>query len=414
MLPRLLGPDQVLGRTLPLNGAGVCGAALADLGLPLPLLRAFTLLARTAGLIGQLAEELRRPVANDVFLSVDLNNEPVPPEPADPERTVQAAVLHTPGRPPEVRPVPCPSGELLVRVAGAPIVPLDLLCASGTSYFGVPATPYVPGVQGVGVVESGSATLPAGTPVWFATRAGMAPGYGSMSALAAVAEQDVVALPADADLVHVAALGLSAVAAHMALTWRGGLAGGEQVLVLGAGGVVGQAAVQLARAAGARRVVAVAREGAGLARAERAQPDALVPLRTGGDVGELTSRITAACDGPLDLVLDPLFGVPAAAALRALRPHGRLVNLGSSAGETAPLDSSTLRSRSLQVLGYTNNELTAEQRHDALSHVVQEALARRLVVGHERVALADAAEAWTRQLAGTTNGRIVLVPQGDA
>ena len=72
---------QVLGRTLPLNGAGVCGAALADLGLPLPLLRGFALLARTAGLIGQLAEELRSPVANDVFLSVDLNNEPVPPQP---------------------------------------------------------------------------------------------------------------------------------------------------------------------------------------------------------------------------------------------------------------------------------------------------------------------------------------------
>jgi citrate synthase len=75
---------QVLGRTLPLNGAGVCGAALADLGLPLPLLRAFALLARTAGLIGQLAEELRHPVANDVFLSVDLNNEPVAPEPWEP------------------------------------------------------------------------------------------------------------------------------------------------------------------------------------------------------------------------------------------------------------------------------------------------------------------------------------------
>ena len=77
---------QVLGKTLPLNGAGVCGAALADLGLPMPLLRAFALLARTAGLIGQLAEELRHPMANDVFLSVDLNNEPVPPQPWEPTR----------------------------------------------------------------------------------------------------------------------------------------------------------------------------------------------------------------------------------------------------------------------------------------------------------------------------------------
>jgi len=72
---------RVLGKTLPLNGAGVCGAALADLGLPLELLRGFALLARTAGLIGQLAEELRHPVANDIFLSVDLNNRSVPPDP---------------------------------------------------------------------------------------------------------------------------------------------------------------------------------------------------------------------------------------------------------------------------------------------------------------------------------------------
>ncbi|WP_236791474.1 citryl-CoA lyase [Amycolatopsis sp. GM8] len=72
---------RVLGKTLPLNGAGVCGAALADLGLPLELLRGFALLARTAGLIGQLAEELRNPVANEIFLSVDLHNESVPPQP---------------------------------------------------------------------------------------------------------------------------------------------------------------------------------------------------------------------------------------------------------------------------------------------------------------------------------------------
>jgi citrate synthase len=72
---------RVLGRTLPLNGAGVCGAALADLELPIELSRGFALLARTAGLIGQLAEELRNPVANDIFLSVDLNNRSVAPQP---------------------------------------------------------------------------------------------------------------------------------------------------------------------------------------------------------------------------------------------------------------------------------------------------------------------------------------------
>lgn len=64
---------EVLGRRLPLNGAGVCGAALADLGLPLELLRGFALLARAAGLLGQLAEEHRRPVGRDIYLAVDRN-----------------------------------------------------------------------------------------------------------------------------------------------------------------------------------------------------------------------------------------------------------------------------------------------------------------------------------------------------
>lgn len=321
-------------------------------------------------------------------------------------RAVQAAVIEEPGRPPRVvdreRPAAAPDA-VTVRVTAAPITPLDLLCASGTSYFGRPATPYVPGVQGVGVDERD------GTPVWFATSAGMQPGDGSMRAVATVPERDVVPLPPGADAAVVAALGLSAVAAWLALTWRGELAAGERVLVLGAGGVVGQAAVQLARLAGAGSVIAAARSVAARERALRLGADAAVALG-GGDAGDdvsgLAERMRAACDGPVDLVLDPLFGVPAAAALRTLRPGGRLVNLGGAAGETAPLDSATLRSRSLRVLGYTNNELTPAQRRDALTHVVAEAVAGRLAVEHEAVPLADAAAAWTR----TAGGRVVLVP----
>jgi citrate synthase len=65
-------PD-VLGRRLPLNGAGVCGAALADLGLPTDLLRGFALLARAAGLLGHLAEERRRPIGMQIYQTVDRN-----------------------------------------------------------------------------------------------------------------------------------------------------------------------------------------------------------------------------------------------------------------------------------------------------------------------------------------------------
>jgi citrate synthase len=75
---------QVLGRTLPLNGAGTSGAALADLGLPVGLLRGFALLARTAGLLGHLAEEQRRPIGMDIYLAVDRNADYVPPDPVGP------------------------------------------------------------------------------------------------------------------------------------------------------------------------------------------------------------------------------------------------------------------------------------------------------------------------------------------
>jgi citrate synthase len=64
---------EVLGRRLPLNGAGVCGAALADLGLPPELLRGVALLARTAGLLGQIAEEMRTPIAPAIYYAVDRN-----------------------------------------------------------------------------------------------------------------------------------------------------------------------------------------------------------------------------------------------------------------------------------------------------------------------------------------------------
>jgi len=61
----------VLGRALPLNGAGVCGAVLADIEIPLGVTRGVALLARCAGLIGHLAEELIDPIANDIYRAVD-------------------------------------------------------------------------------------------------------------------------------------------------------------------------------------------------------------------------------------------------------------------------------------------------------------------------------------------------------
>jgi citrate synthase len=71
---------EVLGRRLPLNGAGVCGAALADLRLPVDLLRGVSLLARSAGLLGQLAEERAHPLGMEMYLDVEHHAVEVPLE----------------------------------------------------------------------------------------------------------------------------------------------------------------------------------------------------------------------------------------------------------------------------------------------------------------------------------------------
>src|SRR5688500_19777828 len=111
---------------------------------------------------------------------------------------MRAAVVTAHGEPATYAEHPDPTlagDQLRVRVTAAPVVPLDLLCASGTSYFGRPATPYVPGVQGVGVVERSGLHSP-GSRVWFATQAGMAPGDGSLGEHCAVPDHEVVPIAA--------------------------------------------------------------------------------------------------------------------------------------------------------------------------------------------------------------------------
>jgi NADPH:quinone reductase-like Zn-dependent oxidoreductase len=238
----------------------------------------------------------------------------------------------------------------------------------------------------------------------------MKPGDGSMAQFCAIEEATALALPSDVPDDLVAALGLSAIAAWMALTWRGQLQPGEQVLILGASGAVGQVAVQAARLLGAGRIIAASRNSDALSRALGRGADATVDL-TGDDVDELSRRIAAACDGPLHLVIDPIWGLPAEAAIRCLGFNGRLVNIGDAAGAGARVVSATVRSRMAAILGYTNNALTQDQKARALSEVLLHAAAGRCTVEHETLPLAHAAVAWQRQAAGATGGhKLILIP----
>jgi NADPH:quinone reductase-like Zn-dependent oxidoreductase len=323
---------------------------------------------------------------------------------------VRAAVLTAYAQPPSAREHPDPHpgpGQAVVRMTAAPVVPLDLLCASGTSYFGPPALPYVPGVQGVGRVES-SSRLAAGTRVFVSTSAGMAAGDGTMAELCITGEDDLVPLEDGVPDSTVAAIGLSGVAAWMALTWRAGLRAGERVVVLGAGGAVGQVGVGAAVALGAGRVVAVCRGEAARERALGFGAHAVVAYTD--DADRLAAELAEALEGDADVVLDPVFGPAATAAGRVLAEGGRLVNLGGAAGDTASFSSAALRSRTASVLGYTNNALSAAQKADALTAVLRHAAAGQISVAAETLPIAEAEQAWRRQAAGSGGVRLVLTP----
>lgn len=180
------------------------------------------------------------------------------------------------------------------------------------------------------------------------------------------------------------------------------------MLVLGAGGVVGQVAVQAARLLGAGRVVAAARSEAARARATDCGADAVVDLRDGEDAASLAERLRAAGEGPVDVVVDPLAGLPGTAGVLALADGGRLVNLGSTAGASLEVDSASLRSRAASVIGYTNNRLTATRRSEVLTTVLTHAAAGRIAVTHDVVSLDEAPDAWAQVAASRAPRRVVV------
>jgi NADPH:quinone reductase-like Zn-dependent oxidoreductase len=317
---------------------------------------------------------------------------------------MRAALVTAHGRPPEMleRDEPVASdGDVLVEVTAAPITPLDVLCASGTSYFGPPALPYVPGVQGVGRLVDDPTSR-----VWFTTDAGMKPGDGSLAERAAVASLRTLRLRHDVPDTVVAALGLSAVAAYGALR-RGRVAAGDRVLVLGAGGVVGQVAVQLARIVGAGQVAAATRGEQSVARARDLGADVVVDTSSGLEQ-PLQQRLADALPDGVDLVIDPVWGAIAQAAAGVLAPGGRLVNLGDAAGATAVLPSSLVRSRSLDILGYTNLSVSWPDQVAMLDEVLAMVADGRLRVEPDVVAWDDAPAGWARQAAGGSSRRVVV------
>jgi NADPH:quinone reductase-like Zn-dependent oxidoreductase len=331
---------------------------------------------------------------------------------------VRAALVEALGRPPAAAEVPAPRrrlGEALVRITAAALNPVELHIWNGHFFDGPPRPPYVIGLEGVGVVEEGERLSP-GTRVRVEF---VHPGYGRDGALAEYAvvpeepdasdraSQASVAPVADGlDDVSAAALGVPVFTALMCLE-RAEQAGasleGAHVLVTGATGAVGLVAVQLAKLKGAAHVVAAGRNRERLERARELGADATVEL--GGDA-TLRDRFAEAAGGRLDVVLDPLWGEPARAAVEALSHDGVYVSFGQASSPLAELSGIPLRNRRVTMVGHSGAWATPAER--------QEALARAHALGSltldiEELTLDQIGHAWER-LSRSAGRRLVVKP----
>jgi NADPH2:quinone reductase len=330
-----------------------------------------------------------------------------PPE-AVPDRVV-AAIIDGPGASPHLGRVGLPSltpGHSVLRVLAAPLNPLDLLVASGTFHSARHEQPYVPGSECVGVVVRSQRHAP-GTPVYAQCQAGP-DRPGSLATHLVVQDDEIVALPHGLDVVAAAAVGNSGVAAYVPLIETADLQAGETVLILGATGAVGQLAVQIARGHGAANVVGVGRNQSALDRLLRLGADAAVALLPGEPQDDLAARLGDAA-GPVDVVLDGLFGVPLQAALQCCAPHARVVNIGNPSGPTAVLSAGLLRSKQIALSGFAGIHMSMNAKQRALGWLWRQIIDAAIEVDVRTSELRDIAATWSMQQS-SPHAKCVVVP----
>jgi NADPH2:quinone reductase len=311
---------------------------------------------------------------------------------------MRAALIREVGALPEVGEAADPSGETL-EVLAAPINPIDLAVSRGVLATGHPELPYVPGCEAVGRIDD--------RVVWIFGGSLGRTTQGAMAERASIGDAHAIDVPEGVDVAVAAGLGIAGLAGWLPFAWRAPLTAGERVLVLGATGSVGLVAVQAAKLLGAGRVVAAGRSATGLERAAEVGADETVPLDDAGDL-EAAFKDAFGGEGP-SYVFDPLWGEPAAAAVRAAAPRATVVNLGQSAGATAELASAAVRFKSLSILGHTNFAVPPDELADHYRRLVTHVASGDIRFDVERVPLDSVADAWRRQAEGAGT-KLVVVP----
>ena len=164
-------------------------------------------------------------------------------------------------------PVP-QAGELPVTITAAGLHPIVKSLANGTHYGSTGELPFIPGVDGVGRLEDG-------TRVYFGVARSP---YGTFAEIGLAANWMCIPLPDGLDDTTAAGIANPAMSSWVALTARAKFVAGESVLILGATGVAGQLAVQIAKRMGARRVIASGRNPQALETLKNLGADAVISL----------------------------------------------------------------------------------------------------------------------------------------
>ena len=255
-------------------------------------------------------------------------------------RAVQIVSLDGPSAV-EVVDVPQPepgSDQVLIRVRAAGVSFPELLQTRGL-YQLQPPLPFVPGSEVAGEVVS----APEGSGLAPGDRVAALVGLGGFAEHAATQADFVFPLPDSLSFEQGAAIPLNFMTAHLALVSRGQLAEGESVLVHGAAGGVGTAAIQVARAFGAGKVVAVT------STAEKGE----VAMAAGADEVVLADGFKDAVKaaGGVDIVVDPVGGDRFTDSLRCLKEDGRLLVIGFTAGDIPTVQVNRLLLNNISVVG---------------------------------------------------------------
>jgi NADPH2:quinone reductase len=242
------------------------------------------------------------------------------------------------------KPAPKP-GEVLVEVHATAVNFVDLIMMSGKYQF-KPALPFVPGKLPAGVV---AAAGPGVTSFKVGDHAIAMAEHGGFAEFVAMPESQCIKLPASMPFTEAAAMSLVYDTAYFALRDRARIAPGETVLVLGATGGVGLAAIQLAKAMGGRVL-------AGVASKDKqdivAGADAVIDLSVPDLNESLRAQVFALTEKRgVDIVLDMLGGDAFDAALRAVAWRGRVVVIGFASGRIPTVKANYLLVKNIEVSG---------------------------------------------------------------